>query len=115
MSIFNRIAGIEEPKIPVWPIICDFTRMMDNELSIAELAALYSMSQNETSECVSYMIALGGMLADETAERVRIGMTQEFADGDARSRINALIFHLLLRAEQGTLTEAEFRQRLGIV
>jgi len=115
MSVFNRIVGTEEPKIPVWPIICDFTRMMDNELSVAQLAALYSIDQDETTECISYMVALGSMLADETAERVRIGMGQTYADGDARSRINALIFHLLLRAEHGTLTEAQFRQRLGLV
>lgn len=115
MSVFARIAGTEEPKIPVWPIICDFTRMMDNELSLAQLGELYDMSQAELTECTEYAQAFGAMLADETAERVRVGWGQSFADGDARSRINALIFHLMLRTEQGTLTEAQFRARLGLV
>lgn len=115
MSVFNRIAGTEEPKIAVWYIIADFTRMMDNELSLGQLAELYSMSQIEIAECAEYAQALGAMLATETAERVRIGMGQSFADGEARSRINALIFHLMLRTEQGTLTEAQFRNRLGLV
>jgi hypothetical protein len=115
MSVFNRIAGTEEPKIPVWPIICDFTRMMDNELSLSQLGTIYNLSQAELAECTEYAQGLAAMLADETTERLRVGWGQAFADGDARSRINALIFHLLLRTEQGTLTEAQFRARLGLV
>jgi hypothetical protein len=119
MSVFSRIASREispaKPKIAVWPIIVDFTRMLDNEISIAQLAVLYDMDQSEITECTEYLGAFLSRLSTTTAALIADGINAVTAEELARSRIHSLVWHLLLRIEHGTLTLAEFRNRLGLI
>lgn len=114
MSIFNRIAGVEEPKIAVWPIMMDFTRVMDSELSFADLSQKYSLSQQEQVEASEYLTAIGAMVQSETQVRVGVGFPLESAIRDARVSVDAVLRYGLLRCEQGTITESAFRTSLGL-
>ena len=114
MSIFNRIAGNEEEKIPVWPIMMDFTRVLDSELTFQELAEKYTLSQAEQLEAQEYLGAIGAMVQSETAERIGLGWEQTSAIRDARVSVDAVLRYGLLRCEQGTITEAAFRSSLGL-
>ena len=114
MSIFNRIAGTAEPKIPVWPIMMDFTRVMDQELSFADLATKYELSPAEQAEVSEYLTAIGALVQAEVATRLTMGWPQESAIRDARVSVDAVLRYALLRTEQQTITEAQFRTRLGI-
>lgn len=114
MSIFNRIAGTLEPKIPVWPIMMDFTRVMDSELSFADLATKYELSPAEQAEAGEYLTAIGALVQSEVATRLTMGWPQESAIRDARVSVDAVLRYALLRAEQGTITESQFRARLGL-
>lgn len=113
MSAFNRLAGTEEPKLPVWPIITDFTRVMDGEITIQQLAVKYSLSADEQVEVGEYLTALGSMVTTRaTAMAAALGVDN--ATETARAIVNAKMMHALLRAEQGTHTEASFRAVFGL-
>ena len=114
MSIFNRIAGTEEPKIAVWPIMMDITRVMDQEITFADLATQYELSAEEQAEMGEYMTAIGAIITDEVTERMRIGMGQAYAVRDARVSVDAVLRYSLLRIEQGTMTVEMFRSVLGL-
>ena len=114
MSVFNRIAGIEEPKIPVWPIMMDIIRVMDQEITFAGLAELYSLSPEQQAEIGEYMTAIGVMLAEESATRISLNWPQASAVRDARVSVEAVIRHALLRVEQGSMNVTQFRQWLGL-
>lgn len=114
MSVFNRIAGTLEPKIPVWPIMMDFTRVMDQELSFADLATKYELSPEEQAEAGEFLTAIGVIVQAEVATRLALGWPQESAIRDARVSVDAVLRYALLRAEQGTISEEAFRARLGL-
>lgn len=115
MSVFNRIAGTEEPKIAVWPIMMDFTRVMDQEITMTELATIHSLTLEEVQECGEYLTAIGAIVQSEVATRMGIGWPQESAVRDARVSVDAVLRYALLRTEQGTLTEQQFRSQLGLL
>lgn len=114
MSVFNRIAGTEEPKIAVWPIMMDISRVMDGRQTFADLAAKHDLDADEQARMGLYMTKLEALVAAEVAERTRIGMGQAFAQRDGRLAIDGLLRYLLLQAEQGVLTEDELDAALGI-
>jgi len=113
MSVFNRIAGTEDPKLPVWPIMMDFTRVMDAELSFEDLAKNYELSPAEQAEVGEYLTAIGTLVQAEVATRLTMGWPQESAIRDARVSVDAVLRYALLRTEQQTLTEEQFRTSLG--
>lgn len=114
MSIFNRVAGIEESKIPVWPLMVDFTRVLDNDLSLADFVIKYNLSTAEQTEANQYFAAIGSMIQAEVQARMNIGFPQDLAIRDARTSIDAVLRYALLRCEHGTITEAAFRTSLGL-
>ena len=114
MSVFNRIAGTEEPKIPVWPLLTNFSRLIDAEITMQQLAELHELSQAEVIELQSYLVAISSLIEADKAELVRIGMAQPFVTDYAHARINVKVFPLMLRIEQGTITESQFRAKLGL-
>ena len=114
MSIFNRIAGTEEPKIPVWPVMMEITRLMDAEITFADLVQIYGLSQAEQLEIGEYLTAIQALVTGEVTERMRIGMGQAFAMRDGRVAIDAVLRYALLRIEQGTMTLEVFREKLGL-
>lgn len=114
MSVFNRIAGTEEPKIPVWPIMMDITRVMDAEITFQQLATSYSLDAEEQTELGEYMTAIGSILTAEVATRMGIGWEQASATRDARVSIDAVLRYALLRAEQGSMSIQQFRTWLGL-
>ena len=114
MSIFNRIAGTEQPKVAVWPIMMDITRVMDEEISFTDLAEQYSLSAEEQAEMAEYIQAIGAMIVTEVTERMTFGWGQVGATRDARVSIDAVLRYALLRIEQGTMTLEQFRTALGL-
>ena len=128
MSIFNRVAGTEEPKIPVWPLMMDFTRVLDEEISFAEFAAKYQFSQAEQIDAVKYLTAIGTLVTTRQALLLkawnvegREDLTQQEVDAltfharlDARGTVDNQLRYGLLRAEQGTITEAALKATLGM-
>jgi hypothetical protein len=114
MSAFDRLAGTEEPKLPVWPLITDFTRVMDGELSFAQLAATFELSASEQTEVGEYLTAIGVMVTSRVQSLMADGLGQEIAIETARAIVNAKVMHAMLRAEQGTHDEASFRAVFGL-
>lgn len=114
MSVFNRIAGTQEPKIPVWPIMMDITRLIDEEITFAELAAIYQLSPVEQAEIGEYLTAIGTILATELAIRTGLNWPEASANRDARVSVETVLRHALLRIEQGTMTLQQFRTVLGL-
>ena len=47
MSAFARLVGSQEPKLPVWPMITDMTRVMDGELTMQQLAEIHGLTAEE--------------------------------------------------------------------
>ena len=106
MSAFNRLAGTEEPKLPVWGLICDMTRVLDSDMTFADFAAMYELSASEQAEVGEYLTVLGGMVATFTTSLGSVEL--------ARTVVNGKMMHALLRAERGTHTEASFRAVFGL-
>jgi len=114
MSVFNRIAGTEEPKVPIWPIMMDFTRVMDGEIDMTQLAEIHQFNQTEMAEVGEYLTAIGGIVQAEAGVRMALNWPQESAVRDARVSVDAVLRYALLRTEQGTFTEQQFRTALGL-
>lgn len=114
MSIFNRIAGTEEPKIPVWPVMMDFTRVLDQEITFAQFATIYELSQAEQAESAEYLAAIGTLVIERTTALVTAGIATQLATIIARGTIDNQLRYGLLRTEQGTITEAALRAVFGM-
>lgn len=115
MSVFNRIAGTEEPKIPVWGIMVDFTMLIDQEITFADLVAMHQLSEAEQGEVVQYLTAIGGVVQQESEIRiVSLSWPTESAQRDARVSVHTVLWYALLRIEQRKITEAQFRAVLGL-
>ncbi len=114
MSVFNRIAGTEEPKIPVWPLMVDFTMLIDQEITFADLITMHSLSELEQAEVVEYLTAIGGLVTTETGVRIGISWPSESAQRDARVSVHTVLWYACLRIEQGKITENQFRAALGL-
>ena len=114
MSIFNRIAGTEEPKIPVWPLMMDFTRALDQEITFQEFATIHEMDQTEQAEAAEYLTAIGTLVTERATALAGVGIPIQLATIIARGTVDSQLRYGLLRAEQGTITEAALRAVLGI-
>ena len=114
MSIFNRIAGTDEPKIPVWPVMMDFTRVLDQEITFAQFATIHQLDQAEQAEAGEYLTAIGGLVTDRATALAGVGIPVQLATIIARETVDNQLRYGLLRAEQGTITEAALRAVLGM-
>ena len=114
MSIFNRIAGTEESKIAVWPIMMDFTMVLDGQMTAQQLAEAHQRDQAEQAEATEYLTAIGSMVTSEAQIRVGVGFPMESAVRDARVSVDAVLRYGLLKCEQGKITETAFRASLGL-
>lgn len=114
MSIFNRIAGTEDPKIAIWPLMMDFTRVLDSEITFEQFATIYSLSENEKSEAGEYLTRIGELVTDRTVELMGVGISQSLATVIARGTVDSQLRYGLLRTEIGTITESQLRANLGI-
>jgi hypothetical protein len=114
MSIFNRIAGTEEPKIPVWPVMMDFTRVLDQEITFAQFATIHELNQTEQAEAGEYLTAIGTLVTERATALVTAGIGTQLATIIARGTVDNQLRYGLLRAEQGTITEAALRSVLGM-
>ena len=114
MSIFNRIAGTEEPKVPVWPIMVDFTMLIDGEITFAQLVEMHSLTQEEQAEVVAYLTSIGAIVQAESAVRIGLSWESESAQRDARVSVHTVLWYALLRIEQGKITVEQFRAALGL-
>lgn len=114
MSIFDRVSGTEEPKIPVWPLMMDFTRVLDSEITFQEFATLYDLSAAEQTEANEYLTAIGNLVTDRTTTLAGVGIPLALATIMARGTVDNQLRYGLLRAEHGTITEAALRTTLGI-
>ena len=111
MSVFNRIAGTEEPKIPVWFIISDVMMLIDGEKTFQQLATEYTMTGPEQAEVGEYLTAIDGILTVEIANRTALG---DSAERDGRGAVENLVRTALLKIEQGKMNETDFRSLLGL-
>lgn len=114
MSIFNRIAGTEKPKIAVWPIMMDFTMVLDGQMTAQQMAEAHQLDEDEQAEATEYLAAIESLVTSEAQVRVGVGFPMESAVRDARVSVDAVLRYGLLRCEQGKITEAAFRASLGL-
>ena len=114
MSIFNRVAGTEEPKIPVWPVMMDFTRVLDQEITFQEFATIHELDQTEQAEAAEYLTAIGTLVTERATALAGVGIPIQLATIIARGTVDSQLRYGLLRAEQGTITEAALKVTLGI-
>lgn len=112
--MFTRLRASDENKIAVWPIMMDFTMVLDGEMQFSALATKYNLSQDEQLEAQEYLTAIGTMVQEEAAVRIGLGWPQVSATRDARVSVDAVLRYALLRAEQGTITLQGFRTMLGL-
>jgi hypothetical protein len=114
MSLFDRIAGTAEPKIGVWPIMMDLTRVLDGELTMEQLATIHSLDAAEQTEAGEYLTHCGSLVTARTTELVGAGIGVELATVLARGSVDNQLRYALLRAEHGSIDEATLRANLGI-
>lgn len=115
MSVFNRIAGTEEPKIPVWPVMGAVMRVLDGKWTFALLVQRFDLTEPEQAKVQIYLGAIGQLVQDTVAEYLRVGFSLPYATRAARVDIDGLLRYLCLQAEDQEITEAEFDAALGIV
>ena len=114
MSLFDRIAGTEDPKIGVWPIMMDLTRVLDSEIDMEQLATIYSLSAAEQTEAGEYLTHCGNLVTSRATALVGAGIPLDLATVLARGSVDNQLRYGLLRAEQGTIDEATLRANLGM-
>lgn len=116
MSAFERLAGIQEPKLPVWGMITGVTRVLDGEVSLSDLAQTpdFTLSEAEQLEVGEYLVAIGAMVTARAEDLVLSGLPEELATEVARAIVNSKVMHALLRLEQGSHTEGSFRAVFGL-
>jgi hypothetical protein len=112
--LFDRIAGTEEPKIGIWPIMTDFTRVLDGGFTLTELATKYELTEQEQADAAIYLQHLSSMVQNRATALVASGISADLATEIARSVVDAKFRHGLLRAEVGTINEADFKTSLGM-
>lgn len=116
MTFFNRVAGTEEPKVPVWNLRTDIPRVLNQEpgFGIAELAAKYECDQVETAELGEYVTHAGTMIVARVTALMADGLNQANATEVAKATVDSIVSHALLRVEQGTMDQAGLREYLGM-
>ncbi len=66
MSAFQRLnpPDLSVERVPVWPMIVGMTRVMDGEITLAQLAAdeRINLSAEEQVEVGEYLVAIGAMV-----------------------------------------------------
>lgn len=144
MSIFNRIAGIEQPRIPLLQLLSDAIKVMDGEVAITALeyetgvnGETAQLSQAEVAELGEYLVAFGARIEALVATAMKADMvtyrqTLQGADPmfissveaaaitakavlEARSIVRSQLEDYLLNAERGNTTESEFRSWVGLI
>lgn len=114
MSVFNRVAGTEEPKIAIWPLITNMTRVLDGEITFQQFAALHSLSASEQAEAQEYLDHVTSLVQAKATALIGASIPQVEAVEIARCVVDAKFRHALLRCEGGTIDEATFRANLGM-
>lgn len=118
MSAFERLCGVESAgdKLPIWSMIVGMTRVMDGEITLAQLAAdeWINLSAEEQAEVGEYLVAIGVMVTSRAQSLVVAGLGVEIATEVARSIVNAKVQHAMLRAELGSIDLAAFRSVFGL-
>lgn len=97
-------------------MIVGMTRVMDGEISLAQLAAdeRINLSAEEQAEVGEYLVAIGAMVTSRVQALVAGGLGVEIATELARSIVNAKMTHAMLRAELGSHSLESFRSVFGL-
>ena len=114
MGLFARIAGIEQPKIGIWPFICDVTRVRDGAMEFFDLAVRHQLSSEEQLELVDYLTSIGAGLTANIQRRVSEGATITTATEDARVLWFSRVWHALACVEYASIDENGLRELLGL-
>lgn len=114
MSLFNRVSGLEFPKIAIWQLITDMTRVLDTELSFEDFVSMYNMTPEESYEANQYLTRIGDMVQERTLKLINNGIDAELSTELARSVVFVKFWHALIRCEKKTITEQQFKQTIGI-
>ncbi len=100
MSVFNRIAGTEEPKIAVWYIMMDVLKLIDSRMTFLELATAYNLSGAEQSELGEYLAAINAMVTSEVTKRTALGWETASATRDGRGAVENVLRVALLQIDK---------------
>lgn len=102
--------------IPVWPMIVGMTRVLDGEITLAQLAAdeRINLTVDEQVEVGEYLVAIGAMVTSRAQSLAAAGLGVEIATELARSIVNAKVQHAMLRAELGSIDLLTFRAVFGL-
>lgn len=114
MSIFNRAAGLDQPKIAIWHLITDFTRVIDSLITFADLVAIYNLNEDEQLEASQYLTKIGTLVQERAIKLINNGLDEELSAELARSVVFVKFWHALIRCENKTITEAEFKSAFGL-
>ncbi len=86
MSIFNRIAGLEEPRLPWLRVLSDLILVMDGQVQLSALQYETGinqdkepLSESEQAEAVEYMTAIGGRIQSLVASMLKAAAVQHRA------------------------------------
>lgn len=114
MSIFNKAAGIEQPKIAIWHLITDMTRVLDGNLLFTDFANLYNLNQEETIETGQYLTKIADLVQERATKLINAGIDSDLSTELARSVVFVKFWHGLIRCENNTITEQEFKANFGL-
>lgn len=99
-TLFERIIGVDENKIPIHGIECAVGHISRGNATAAEVIAAYSLDAGQQADLVTFLTKLSN-----------------FPDVGASSRnkayISMVVFQWLAEAEMGTLKPEHFRNEVN--
>jgi hypothetical protein len=120
MRLFDRLRGFdndgtEVKKLPIWPVISRFTRVLDGSMSPQSFIDHFELDQQEQEELTAALAGVVGVMQSTIASyETNLNTTTAVATELARARIHAIVWHLFVGVEDGTVDLQEFQTTLNI-
>lgn len=120
-KLFDGIRGTDTRKIPVFPFIVYFTRVMDGVETLQDMAAdeKFNFSAEEVAELQVYLVKVGEKITASVAERLAaLGKNDanaiKVATEDARAFWFTRVWHTLCGIEYKFVSLDEVKTIFGI-
>lgn len=114
MSVFDRVAGLEEDKIPLWGLLTHFQMLLDGDAVATDVVTAYQLDTTEQAELSTYLTRVNTLVTDKTTALVSDGLSNASATELARALVGFQFLVALHRAEQSLITKAEFESKFGV-
>lgn len=111
-SLYERIAGIQRPRVPVWPLMNHTWLFLEGLIAWSDIKTAMNLNDGEHSQLQEMFNAL---MVNAAAKPLCLAVPA----GDARDEMQRQItfhdsFHLLLAIESERLTKAQVSAYLGV-